>query len=117
MLTKKDYKGIAEILSHYRKVKDRDDQRAFHDLVQAFTDYLDMDNSRFDMAIFQSAVYEVVGRQCPSCESYDITAVDQVETGSGIAWQDIECSSCKATWEDVYRLERYDNLQSGTGKE
>ena len=48
--------------------------------------------------------------RCPSCDSIDITSVDDVETDSNSAWQNIECNSCKVTWQDVYKLTGYDNL-------
>ena len=32
------------------------------------------------------------------------------ETDSSSAWQNIECNSCKVTWQDVYKLTGYDNL-------
>ena len=35
--------------------------------------------------------------RCPSCDSIDITSVDDVETDSSSAWQNIECNSCKVT--------------------
>ena len=51
------------------------------------------------------------GQQCPSCESYEITSLDHVEIDNGSAWQEVKCDSCKATWQDVYKLTGYDNLE------
>ena len=37
--------------------------------------------------------------------------IDHVEIDNGSAWQEVKCDSCKATWQDVYKLTGYDNLE------
>ena len=61
MLTKKNYNEIAEILFQYKNTRDN----AFHDLVGAFTSYFDRDNDSFNWQMFEKAVYEIQGKQCP----------------------------------------------------
>ena len=51
------------------------------------------------------------GLQCPSCEAYEVTTTDHVETDGGFGWQEVRCDSCEATWQDVYTLTGYDNLE------
>ena len=51
------------------------------------------------------------GLQCPACEAYEVTTIDRVETDDGSAWQEVNCDSCKATWQDIYKLTGYDNLE------
>ena len=51
------------------------------------------------------------GQQCPSCEAYEVTTTDHVETDGGFGWQEVRCDSCEATWQDVYTLTGYDNLE------
>lgn len=53
------------------------------------------------------------GQQCPDCNSYEITSIDNVEIDNGSAWQQIHCNLCQATWQDVYTLTGYDNLKEG----
>ena len=54
-----------------------------------------------------------LGLRCPACGVNDTaTATNLVETDSGSAWQDVHCESCKATWQDVYKLVGYDNLKT-----
>jgi len=53
------------------------------------------------------------GLQCPSCGAYEVTSIDHVETDSGSAWQEVNCDSCKSTWQDIYTLTGYDNLKRG----
>lgn len=52
------------------------------------------------------------GQQCPSCEAHEVTTVDHVETDGGSAWQEVKCDSCEATWQDIYKLTGYDNLEN-----
>lgn len=49
------------------------------------------------------------GGKCPNCHSSNITA-DVVQVDAE-AWAEVTCDDCKATWQDVYKLMGYDNLQ------
>jgi len=40
---------------------------------------------------------------CPFCKSEDIEGGHMEVDGTG-AWQEVECNSCGATWQDVYKL-------------
>ncbi len=44
------------------------------------------------------------GIHCPFCDSDEIDSRGCVQTDLGIAWQDIECLACHATWTDQYQL-------------
>ena len=51
------------------------------------------------------------GCVCPNCGSPDIQGDGtQVQTDTNCAWQSMECTSCKAMWDDQYLLTGYDNL-------
>lgn len=47
---------------------------------------------------------------CPVCESGMIEG-DVIDINEGRAYQDITCTECGSSWTDVYRIEKYDNLQ------
>jgi len=57
------------------------------------------------------------GVPCPLCGSDDIEPTDSVQVGTGCAWQDINCITCQATWQDVYVLDGYTNLRDAEGDE
>jgi hypothetical protein len=43
------------------------------------------------------------GERCPHCGSDEIEG-HEIETGGGSATQEMSCSVCDATWNDLYRL-------------
>jgi len=43
------------------------------------------------------------GNICPYCGSDDLNT-GNVQTDSGIAWQDVECDGCGSEWRDLYTL-------------
>lgn len=51
------------------------------------------------------------GTKCPVCESTDIVG-GSVEVNAGSAWQKISCNDCDATWNDVYKLVGYAELEA-----
>lgn len=51
------------------------------------------------------------GSHCPACESDNIVG-RSVEIDAGIAWQEMYCNACSASWNDVYKLIAYDNLKT-----
>jgi len=53
-----------------------------------------------------------VGLSCPACEKYELEATESVQVDDGIAWQGMECTACNATWQDLYNLVGYDNLDT-----
>ena len=65
------------------------------------------------MAKTNEEYIKISGQQCPSCDSYETASLDQVSTDGGTAWYEVECKSCKATWQDIYTLTGYDNLIEG----
>jgi len=58
---------------------------------------------------------EKLGRFCPQCGSEDDIEGNQVEIDAGGAWQEISCLGCGATWDDVYVLTGFANLEPGEG--
>ncbi len=44
------------------------------------------------------------GNNCPFCESDDIEGCVGIETGSGIASQNVICNNCNEEWTDIYTL-------------
>lgn len=45
---------------------------------------------------------------CPYCGSENIEGDGQIEADSSQAWQDVTCSDCEETWQDVYELVGYE---------
>ena len=55
-----------------------------------------------------------VGVSCPICyETEGVGTDSRVYTDSGVAWQDVSCSKCGATWSDDYNLVGYSQLEMG----
>lgn len=48
---------------------------------------------------------------CPQCGATNITG-GFVEIEGCKAFQKVGCNSCDATWNDIYRLVGYDNLET-----
>ena len=53
-----------------------------------------------------------VGLVCPACSKSDISSMDSVQIDDGFCWQEIECHTCEATWQEIYNLVGFDNLQT-----
>ena len=60
------------------------------------------------------------GTTCPYCGSTDLE-VGTFQADGGYAWQDVTCSGCARSWEDVYRLVEVDvpssNEEQSNGQE
>jgi hypothetical protein len=56
------------------------------------------------------------GLHCPNCGSTQFEG-GPVEIDEGIAWQEIGCSNCPATWNDIYALIGYADLEVGESDE
>ena len=52
------------------------------------------------------------GIYCPMCGDDNIEG-ESVQIDGGVAWQEITCSACLSTWNDVYNLVGYDTLKEG----
>lgn len=50
------------------------------------------------------------GNQCPCCKSNDIEG-REINVDSGTASQEVVCNACGASWNDIYRLEGYGELE------
>jgi len=35
-----------------------------------------------------------------------------MQLDDGYCWQGMECNDCEATWQDIYHLASYDNLET-----
>jgi hypothetical protein len=46
------------------------------------------------------------GSCCPSCKGKEIEG-DAISVDGGIAWQEIKCLGCGASWNDLYTLTGY----------
>lgn len=51
------------------------------------------------------------GTICPVCESGNISTASPLDYDIGIAWQDVKCDDCGASWTDEYKLIGYSNLE------
>jgi len=51
------------------------------------------------------------GLACPACKSRCLDAIDFVQVDGAHAWQRVMCLTCSATWNDVFRLEGYSELE------
>lgn len=50
------------------------------------------------------------GTKCPSCRS-DAIEGGSFSTEAGVAWQEVTCLICAASWTDLYTLTGYSNLE------
>lgn len=50
------------------------------------------------------------GSICPACSSSQIRAGD-IEVDGATAWQSVSCLHCEATWNDMYALKGYSELE------
>lgn len=55
------------------------------------------------------AYVNAAGGKCPYCGSDDISSEGRLEADGAEAWQEVRCGSCRATWEEVFRLVGYSN--------
>lgn len=53
------------------------------------------------------------GLVCPGCRSDNIEA-DRMQCDSKIAWCDVSCHNCNATWTDNYALVEYVDFKEGS---
>lgn len=51
------------------------------------------------------------GRYCPRCQGNNLERGDWVDMGEGYLAFTMECAQCHATWEAIYRLFTYSNLE------
>jgi len=64
------------------------------------------------MAIDNEAYTFKYGLICPNCESDRVETLDSVTIDPPrYATQSILCGSCDATWDDIYNLVGYENLE------
>lgn len=47
------------------------------------------------------------GNRCPKCGSHHIETLDSISVDGSLAWQDVSCLDCKATWTDEWKLTGY----------
>lgn len=55
---------------------------------------------------------EASGQYCPVCKGHDISG-GYIEIDGGVAWQEVDCGECGATWTDEYDLARVSNVRKG----
>ena len=54
------------------------------------------------------------GLNCPNCEEIQTVETDGVfESDLHSAWQDCKCTSCKATWTELYKITGFTKLSGG----
>lgn len=51
------------------------------------------------------------GHICPHCSSKEIEAYGSLNSDDAIAWQQVSCNTCEATWTDQYKLTAFDTLE------
>lgn len=59
----------------------------------------------------QKEYVSIGGSKCPHCSSSNILTDNGIQADAGHAWQDVSCDDCGATWQDIWLLTGYDNLQ------
>ena len=52
------------------------------------------------------------GNFCPQCGGEDVRATSSMQHDGPTCWQDCACCECPATWQDVYTLASYENLET-----
>ncbi len=58
----------------------------------------------------QKQFIEEGGSCCPSCKGSDIES-EGIEVDGSIAWAEVSCNECSATWQELYKICGYDNLE------
>ena len=51
------------------------------------------------------------GRICPHCGGNDVETTGTVDTDSDWHKEEVGCNDCKATWDDVYTLQGFENVK------
>jgi len=59
----------------------------------------------------QEYALEQGGAMCPVCERTDMLEGGSIEVDGIHCWSTIVCLACETTWDDVYTLNYYDNLE------
>jgi hypothetical protein len=59
------------------------------------------------------------GLACPNCLSNDIVAIGSkpLRGGADVKSHEMSCENCGASWDDVYRLEGYQDLKDEDGND
>lgn len=52
----------------------------------------------------------------PACDSDDVETTGGLEADGNIVWQENQCNSCWATWNDAYNLTGYYDLEDRNGE-
>ncbi len=47
---------------------------------------------------------------CPVCNSSKIIG-GNIDNEDGECWQEVECESCKSSWQEVYNFSHIENLK------
>lgn len=55
------------------------------------------------------------GLCCPVCRSSNIGAHAIHQAEARTAWQEVRCNACGSTWNDIYNLTGFDDLEVGNG--
>ncbi len=55
------------------------------------------------------------GVVCPFCGTIDISA-GRFDASDCVAWSNVECQECGATWQDIYRLDRMEVRETPDGR-
>jgi len=64
------------------------------------------------MSISNVEFVSKLGLICPACGRYEIESTESMQLDDGYCWQGMECNDCEATWQDIYHLASYDNLET-----
>ena len=51
------------------------------------------------------------GLVCPFCQGHDLGPASGVTLETDVATQEIRCNSCKRTWEDIFTLSGYREVE------
>ena len=68
------------------------------------------------MPAYKRKHLEKSGSLCPFCESKDITS-GPVQADGPVAWAEVECEGCGASWQDVWSLIDITEAKGKNGKE
>lgn len=70
-----------------------------------------MTKTKTKKPLSQKAYVKSKGIICPHCKGNSVS-VDHPEVDGQIVFVGVECPECSSTWEDVYELTGYDNLET-----
>ena len=51
------------------------------------------------------------GTRCPVCKATSIESTEQVQVDGPNAWQEIRCNLCGSTWNELFRLTGFAELE------